>query len=307
MTEHTYILFGDAHIKPTGKAIDYEKISFPPDVDVILVNGDLTHRSDPESLDAGREFLTQLASHDIPVVTVPGNHDPAPYIDQLLPPPVETAHRRVVRLDSAENATDESESQPAIVGWGCDQFDFSPEFEYETFPSTDPRGRDEPRQRSMERMTETLLTALRPFVHGECSPRDVLSTLGIQRAHWGTAQSQLEHLRDEYEQVSRLLSSTDRPTIFLTHVPAFATAIDIHHSIGTREEDRDGLAGGSIALRLAIEDQTPLVHLCGHSHYRGYHYVDGNGGGTHVYNPGVRGVVRLDVDAEKRSFSFEAY
>lgn len=307
MSEHTYFLFGDIHIKPTGKSVDYEKLSFPSDVDAILVNGDLTHRSDEASLEAGREFLAHLSTHDISVVTVPGNHDPAPHIDRLLPPPVESAHRNVVQFDDSRDGHSENGGPPAIVGWGCEQFDFSPEFEYDTFPATDPRRHDEPRHRAMERVGETLLCALRPFVHGDCTARDVLSTLEIQRQHRGTAQSQLEHLRGEYEQISTLLSASEAPTILLTHVPAFATAVDIHHSIGSREEDRDGLACGSIALRLAIEDHTPVAHLCGHSHKEGYHYVEGEVGGTHVYNPGFRGVARIDTDTEKRSFSFDLF
>ncbi|MEM2089341.1 MAG: metallophosphoesterase family protein [Thermoproteota archaeon] len=84
------------------------------------------------------------------------------------------------------------------------------------------------------------------------------------------------------EDFQQLLSSfkDSKNLVLLSHSPPFNTALDLTHS---------GDHVGSIELRRFIEEESPLLCLCGHVHERAG--LSEKIGETLVVNPGSRGMV----------------
>lgn len=59
------------------------------------------------------------------------------------------------------------------------------------------------------------------------------------------------------DEAAKLLSNCPKNCVFVTHTPPFECA----------DLQKDCTPGGSRAIRHTIEQQTPVLHLCGHVHF----------------------------------------
>ncbi|QLC35556.1 metallophosphoesterase (plasmid) [Halarchaeum sp. CBA1220] len=293
------LAFGDAHIKPTGDAVDYDSLTVPASVDAIIVAGDVVHRTDAESLDTGHEFLARLDAADPPVFCVPGNHDPLPAYDTLL----DGLDATLVHETHATIETDDETL--TVVGWGLETTTFAPEIELTQFPALDPGDGTESDQYALDQASSTLEdVAYDLLVENDAeSPREqareAADRLGIERANRPTFAQQWNHLRTAYQRLSTLFGAPTDPTLVVTHVPPYNTALDEHHSIGTRERDLDGYHVGSIALTLALREHTPFAALSGHSHRERYEVEP-----THLLGLGFQVIASVDLDLQRGAFGY---
>lgn len=302
------LAFGDPHLKPVEGAIDYEKLRLPADVDAVVTTGDVIHRPEPADIEAGRDFFAHLDQLGVPVIAVPGNHDPHEHYPDLLADceNVVDAHERVVTADDFERGVQADFDDHRFVGWGCEQFNFEPELRLVDYPALDPREGRSRRERRYEsdRQAQRLEDALFEFVRGRLDRAALRSELGVttNRSQFAT---QLERLVETYETITGLLDRAGRPTVVCTHIPPYNTELDRHHSIGERELDLDGLHVGSIGLKLALREGRPIAALNGHSHNGGYEPGIGDDARPHMLNLDFQGIASLTVDGPSGGFGFE--
>lgn len=67
---------GNLYIKPVSHSIDFNRLGVSESIDLVVTNGDIGNRDDPESLTKGREFFRRVSGAGASVVAIPGNHDP---------------------------------------------------------------------------------------------------------------------------------------------------------------------------------------------------------------------------------------
>lgn len=299
---------GDPHIKPANTAIDYDHLSIPPDVDAIVTNGDVIHRPDPGDIDTGREFFERLNESGKSILAIPGNHDPAEYYDRLLAgaPNARLLHDTSVTSEDFDVGEAEPLGGHAVVGWGCESLQFAPEIPYREFPALDPRDRmDHTNRRYIaDEFASELETEMETFATGDRTIRDLTDQFGIGHDNRQRFVDSCRQFRDRYEQLTELLTTPDRPTIMVSHIPPFNTKIDRHHSThGTSDED---LHIGSLSLKIAMRHHPPIVAISGHSHTQAY---DSFGTESerlvHLVGVGFRGVGLIDVDGHSGSFGID--
>ncbi|SDM51922.1 Calcineurin-like phosphoesterase superfamily domain-containing protein [Halogranum gelatinilyticum] len=301
------LVFGDLHLKPSGQSVDYDALSVSTDIDAVVSLGDLTHRAEAADRETAREFLAHVAADDRPVVCVPGNHDPHDHYTDLLgelaADGVVDAHDRRVTPDGVGFA---------LVGWGCEEFHFEPELHYAEMAALDPRERDGDRRHVADVLATAYEDLLVEYGRGERSREGLLDglvavgdegTAELTRRERAALREQLDAFDAAYDRLTGLLDGSDE-TVLLSHVPPFNTALDRHHSHGTREDDLEGLHWGSMVLKTAIRTHRPLAVLCGHSHTQGYDVCRGDGGETQLLNPGFRGVATVDVSRGGFAYQF---
>lgn len=300
------LAFGDPHIKPTGATIDYDALEIPSNVDVVVTTGDVVHRTGQEDLRAGRTFFERLDAADVPIVGVPGNHDPLDQYDSLVGglENVVVAHERVVTGDAFTDVHRDALSGRSIVGWGCERFDCKPEIRFTSFEALDPRDAANRRYAAAEAASR-LEDAVFDYVTGDADRTELERRLGVREGERRAFREQLSHAESRFDRLDSLLAAAPAPTVFLSHVPPYNTPLDRHHSIGERELDLDGLHVGSLSLKLALRLHSPVVALSGHSHNGAYQAgIDGKGGVPHLLNLDFRGIVRIRVGSDG-AFGFE--
>ncbi|MDF9747781.1 metallophosphoesterase family protein [Natrinema salsiterrestre] len=206
------LVFGDTHLKPSGKSLSYEQLELPPNTDCIVTVGDVVHRTTSESIAAGKEFMSSLDDLGVPVYTVPGNHDPFPdhrsMVDGL--PSTEVLHDTVIELQGVD-----------LVGWGCGQFDAEPEVKCRAFESLDPRNKSEGRRHAADRNAARLEDALYDYITDEIGENGVAHELDISKTERKVLADQLAELDQVFDQLDRLLERASSPTLLLTHVPPY--------------------------------------------------------------------------------------
>ncbi len=94
------------------------------------------------------------------------------------------------------------------------------------------------------------------FLHGQALTIDGVTFFGLGReipngndAAWNEGMSETES--------AHLLKNCPKNCVLVTHTPPFECA-DIQ---------KDGTPGGSVSIRHTIEQQKPILHLCGHIHF----------------------------------------
>jgi len=281
------LAFGDTHVKPTGRSPAYDRLALPPDTDAVVTVGDVVHRTDRESVEAGRAFLAALADLGARVYSVPGNHDPPPEHGGLTDgvPAASVLHDGVVSVGEAD-----------LVGWGCEGFDVGPEVACLDFAALDPRNATGDRRHVADRNARRLEDALYEYVTGDETEAEVADALDVRPDERPTLSEGLDELERTYDRLDALFEAAASPTVALTHVPPYGTELDRHHSLGEREADLDGLHVGSVALKLALRVHRPAVALSGHSHNPAYETLTAEGSTVHLLNLGFRGVVTVNYD-----------
>ncbi|MFB6109829.1 MAG: metallophosphoesterase [Halodesulfurarchaeum sp.] len=284
------LAFGDMHLKPSGRQIDFDRIQLPARTDAIVIAGDVVHRLGADDVEAGRRFLAALDEFGVPVLSIPGNHDPNPAHAKLTAglENVACLHGDVYSLEDLD-----------LLGWGCRQFDVGPELTGRSFDSLDPR--DEPRERryAADRSAERIENALFEHVTGDLSRGDLASRLEIEEGERPHLWDQLEDFEGTYGTLEALFSTASEPIVAVTHVPPYGTELDRHHSAGNREVDLRELHLGSIALKIALRVHQPAVAVSGHSHNPTYESLSTGKSSTHLLNLGFRGIATIDLSSSK--------
>ncbi|RLM59777.1 metallophosphoesterase [Halobellus sp. Atlit-31R] len=318
------LLLGDLHLSTTGPAVppgcpDLDAV----EVDAIVSIGDVVddnaeHAGDPAVGEAyeerGRAFFERLNAVGVPVVAVPGNHDPAACTRRLTEglENVAVAHGRTIDgTSSPEPALDGLR----FVGWGCEQFDLTPAFEYDRYPGivdTDA-ARESPAQRAT-RSAGLVESTVARFLDGDLTASEAAAELGVAPDRRAACASELDALAAEFASLTGLLcgdadgdaesgsESDGRPdaatTVLLAHESPFHVAFDHHHS----EDGADArLHKGSIPLKLAVAAAGPEVVFGGHTHVRGRDVVETTAGYADLYNPGSPGVAFVEIDPDTGS------
>jgi Icc-related predicted phosphoesterase len=298
VTNVKLLAFGDIHLKGSGQTPAYEQLSLPADIDGIVTVGDVVHRVTTDDMGAGRTFFREITDHDVPVYTVPGNHDPASEHEEMIAP-----------VDGVELLHDERRTVGDfdIVGWGCDEFDIRPEVTTQPYRSLDPTAQDGPRRYAADQSAERLEDALFSYLTSDSTRDDLEATLSIAAEERATFHEQLDEFDSTYDEIRTLLEDAGESTILLSHVPPYGTELDRHHSIGERELDLDELHVGSIALKLALRIHRPAVALSGHSHRAEYESLTSDGPTVSMLNLGFQGVVTMEYDPNDRTFGYERH
>lgn len=292
----TFTVLNDIHLKPSYEGV-VEAVTLPPETDAVIIAGDLLDRSDPASVERGRQLLSRLDDSPVPTALVPGNHDPLATAEALVDgfDSVVLAHERRLTAADVPGPADAFDQVP-VVGIGCEQFDAGVEVEYDAATGLSVRDDYGHVDRYEEqKAVRQLLTGVDTLLAGETTPEALRSTFGFPR----TAIDGFQRTLDRGTLLTDLLS-VDQPVLLVSHVPPFGTDLDIHHSSETRRND--GLHLGWLALAGAIRRGTPSVAVAGHSHVQGYATYDGHP--THLINGGFRGVTTVEVESDGFGFRF---
>jgi len=289
------VVFGDLHIKASGKRPSYDNLSVPSDTDGIIIVGDVVHQTDPDDIAAGQEFYAVLAESDIPVWTIPGNHDPMADHREMAAPfdSVTLVHEDVVSIDEVD-----------LVGWGCEALQVEMSVTPRAFDALDPRQQSGNRRYLADRVAEQLEDALYQYVQMGRSKTELIEQLDIAPDERAQFTEQLTAFNDRYATIKRLLTDAGSRCIVATHIPPYGTGVDRHHSIGERKANMQELHQGSIALKIALRTTEVAVVLCGHSHEAGYEILN-DADSAHLFNPGFQGIATVEYSPIAASFSFE--
>lgn len=305
------LLYGDLHYGPTGRTHAFERPDLGSvDVDVVVTIGDVVD----ENVDhggrgarryerRGRAFFEHLDAEGVPVVAVPGNHDPVGATGRLTEglENVLLAHERVVRADDLPGDADLDGC--TLVGLGCEQFDQSMTVPYMEYETIDPRtnATHETIGWVADDAADQVEAAVAGFLTRDVDVDDVADELGVERSARRGLATQLDALHDEFVTKRGLLSEHDH-AIALSHVSPFNTTFDYHHSF----DDLDGrLHRGSISLKMAIAATAPLATFCGHVHQRARDVLETVRGPREAYNPGNHGVAIVEIDRRDRTIDVQ--
>ena len=302
------LLYGDVHFGPTGETHDYERPELGEEFDAVVTIGDVIDDNVDHAASAadgepyerrGRAFFEHLDGQDVPVVAVPGNHDPLDCTERLTEglDNVVVAHEAVVTPDSFPGL-DASFDGISFVGWGCEAFDVRLEFPYAEYPALDPRPDADSATigHLADEAASEVESAVGRYLDGGASAGEIADEFGLDRADRVRMIEQFEALRESYQRIRAVVEDAPGEAVLCSHVSPFNTSFDYHHSF-------DDLAGrlhrGSIALKMAAAATGPLALFCGHVHQQGYDVIETVAGHRVAYNPGSPGVVAVEADPER--------
>lgn len=303
----TVLVYTDLHLgtSATERVDRLVSHAAADDVEAVFLLGDVIdenrdHADSPAAGERyeqqGRLFLERLNDLDIPVVVVPGNHDPVHTMDRLIDglANIVNAHERVVRFGDDGDFVVDSLAGGSVVGFGCEQFDLSSELSYRDFPELDVLADATPENihHKATQQAESIEAAIGRFLTESASVEQAADSLTIDPASHGAFEEQLEDIQSTFEILAKLLDQASEPTIVLSHQPPFNTALDHHHS------DR-GMAGrihkGSIPLKMAVLHAGPSLVLSGHTHFEQRDDFQTANGYTTAYNSGDAGIAEIAV------------
>jgi len=303
------LLIGDLHLSTTGSSVPPACPELEsPGVDAIVSIGDIIDDNADYAGDTatgkayeerGRAFFERLNEVGVPVIAVPGNHDPIECTNRLVDglENVTVAHRRVVD-GAAMGPTLENLS---FVGWGCEQFDLTPAFRYDRYSGIIPDLTTvESVDQTAMKIASKVESVVSSFLAGEFDAREASAELGVSQDRRATCADELVALKREYEKINNLLSDDTgtRTKILLSHESPFNVSFDYHHSADDAERL---LHRGSIPLKMAIAATAPDIVFSGHTHTQGRDAIETTDGYADLYNPGSPGVAFVEVDVDTES------
>jgi len=221
-----FLVYGDLHLKPAGSGYDIEQLAIPPDVDAVLILGDLTHRAGDDDRALAEAFVSRFGP-DLPVVYIPGNHDPAPTDQKVVDSIAESysGHKEVHRFD-----------QVSVVGWGCEKRTLESNIDQTEYEALDPQGVAKDRRRyAADQVADEIEAACYEIICGSGSLSATIESLGITPSEESTFRSGMEAIEDAYDTLSELLAGQE-DVLLATHVPPFNTSFDRHHAVGSRKQ-----------------------------------------------------------------------
>jgi Icc-related predicted phosphoesterase len=287
------LVISDLHLRATGAY--YPVVDLPVEThDIVLSLGDVIdeNRDHATSVSAGeayeergRAFFEHLDRQGVPVLAVPGNHDPVDCTQRLSEglTNVHLLHRntQTVRVGGDCALT--------VAGWGCEQFDFTPALLSPDYPDIPVDGET----RTPDAVASTLLRAAGQYLAGNLSKTNLAHKLGIETTD-PSFESSLARLDTRFETLVELLGEPSGPTLVASHVSPFNVPFDIR---GQHSPDGD-YHFGSVALRVALAAAGVDAGLSGHTHQRGLTAIPTTSGHTYVHNPGDAGVSSISISRD---------
>jgi len=292
-----FLVYSDLHLKPAGSGYDLELLTIPPDIDAVLILGDLTHRAGDDDRSLAAEFVSCFGP-DLPVVYIPGNHDHTPtdqhVVDSI--PEAYSGHKAVHQFD-----------QVSLVGWGCEERTLYSNLDQTEYEALSLEGVSKDRRRyAANQIADEVEAACYDVICGSDSLSEAVDSLGISRDEEPTFREEMAVIEDAYEQLAELLEGQE-DVLLATHVPPYNVSFDRHHAVGDRQQELEYAHVGSIAIKLAIRTHDVFGALSGHSHAYGYDVEshDETHSPVHYLNLGFRGIATLRVAPEIDEFVFE--
>ena len=287
------LVVSDLHLRATGA--QYPVANLPVEAhDIVLSLGDVIdeNREHANSVSAGeayeergREFLKYLNERGIPVLTVPGNHDPVACTRRLSEglTNVHLLHGRTRTVVVG------AEWSLTIAGWGCEQFDFTPALLSPCYPDIPV----EAETRTPDAIAATLLRAAGQYLAGDLSRLDLAHRLDTEATN-SSFETSLARLNSRFETLTELVEGANNPTVIASHVSPFNIPFDIR---GQHSRDGD-YHFGSLALRLALAAAGVEACLSGHTHQRGLTAIPTTSRHSYVHNPGDAGVSSVAISRD---------
>lgn len=288
------VVCNDLHLKPGGGDYDVTAMTVPSDIDAVFIAGDLTHRTSADDGELARRFVEQFVP-DTPVLYVPGNHDHKPMPERI--------------ADGLKHATSGHNTvhdcgPMTVVGWGCEHRSLERPLGQTAFSALDPRTAPRGNRRyAADRVADAIETTLLDVVTDSTTAHAAAEKLDIATEHQPAFVQSVDTIQTTYDHLVGLINDSSN-VVLVSHLSPFNTSFDRHHSMGTREDDREGLHTGSIALALVTRTCDVYATITGHSHQFGYDTEDGSSGAPHMLNLGYRGLGIVDIDPRVNTSSF---
>jgi len=283
----------DLHLRRTGA--EYPVGDLPVEAhDLVLSLGDVIdeNRDHAKSTEAGeayekrgRAVLERLDQRGVPVLAVPGNHDPVDCTRRLSEglANVHPLHRtaRRVAVEAGWSLT--------VAGWGCEQFDFTPALLSPHYPDVPV----ESGAQTPDAVANALLRAAAKYLDGELSRATLANAVGTEATN-PSFETSLARLDARFETLVDLVADVPNPTVLASHVPPFNVPFDVR---GQHSHDGD-YHFGSVALRIALAATGVDACLSGHTHQRGLTAIPTTSGHSYAHNPGDAGVSSISVSED---------
>ena len=284
------LVISDLHLRATGAY--YPVSELPVEThNVVLSLGDVIdeNRDHATSVSAGEEyegrgraFFEHLDRQGVPILVVPGNHDPVDCTQRLSDSlgNIYLLHRntQTVRVGEDWSLT--------VAGWGCEQFDFTPALLSPDYPDIPV----DAETRTPDAVASTLLRAAGQYLAGDLSKTTLAHMLEIEKTD-PSFESSLARLGARFETLVELLSEPSGATVVASHVSPFSVPFDIR---GQHSRDGD-YHFGSVALRVALAATGVDACLSGHTHQRGLTAIPTTSGHSYAHNPGDAGVSSVSI------------
>ncbi|MDF9747782.1 metallophosphoesterase family protein [Natrinema salsiterrestre] len=287
------LVVGDIHLRPTGESFPVTELPVT-EHDLVVSIGDVIdenrdHAKSPAAGDSyeerGREFFEYLDTCEVPVVAIPGNHDPVACTQRLT-----DGLDSVTPLHRASTDIGTRNTDYHVVGWGCKQFDFPSALLTPDYPDIPL---DDKTPETPDTVAQTVLEAAGRYITGSLTRSELADQLGIKGTdaedHFRTSLAMLE---ERFEEIVATIRDVPQPVLLASHVSPFAVPFDRR-----KPHAHDGeYHFGSLGLRLALMETGPVACISGHTHQQGFSVVETANGHTYVYNPGAPGVASVTVD-----------
>ncbi|WP_135363040.1 metallophosphoesterase family protein [Halosimplex halophilum] len=287
------LVVSDLHLRATGAR--YPVGDLPVEThDIVLSLGDVIdeNREHAKSVSAGeayeergRAFLERLDERGVPVLAVPGNHDPVGCTRRL--------NEGLANVHSLHGGTRNvavgGDWSLTVAGWGCEQFDFTPALLSPDYPDI-PVGDD---AQTPDAVASALLRAAGQYLAGDLSGTSLADRLGTEATN-PSFETALARLDARFETLVELVGGADSPTVVASHVSPFDVPFDIR---GQHSRDGD-YHFGSVALRVALAATGVDACLSGHTHQRGLTAIPTTGGHSYAHNPGDAGVSSVSISRD---------
>ncbi|MBZ6497170.1 metallophosphoesterase family protein [Natrinema longum] len=287
------LVISDLHLRATGA--QYPVADLPVEThDIVLSLGDVVdeNREHAKSVSAGdayeergRAFLERLDEQGVPVLAVPGNHDPVDCTQRLSEglTNIHSLH------DVTRNVVVGADWSLTVAGWGCEQFDFTPALLSPDYPDIPV----EDEVRTPDAVASTLLRAAGEYLADDLSETNLAHKLGTEATN-PSFETSLARLDARFETLVELVEGENSPTVVASHISPFNVPFDIR---GQHSHDGD-YHFGSVALRVALAAAGVDACLSGHTHQRGLTVIPTTSGHSYVHNPGDAGVSSISISQD---------
>lgn len=195
-----FLVYGDLHLKPAGSGYALDKMVIPPDIDAVLILGDLTHRAGEDDIALAEEFVSRFAA-DLPVIYVPGNHDPAPTEERVVESIKEaySGHENVHQFD-----------QLSVIGWGCEKRTLYSNLDQTNYKALDPHGvPHEHRRYTANKIADKIEAACYDVICGSKTIGDAVESLEIEPSEEATFHREMAVVETAYRQLAEVLEGTE--------------------------------------------------------------------------------------------------